>query len=76
MILLIPGKYYETIVSNWDGFRKWGNEARIPENTPVYFDSDLPDEDDDGSPIFAFSVSAGETHYWKGEPLKLPEFIK
>ena len=50
--------------------------ARIPEGTRIHVVPDLPSEDGDGAPILAFRVSAGELHYWRGEPIQLPDAIK
>jgi hypothetical protein len=55
---------------------KWRHEARIPDNTPVLFMIDLPEQDAEGNPIFAFKVSGGETHYWTGEPIRYSELPK
>ena len=45
-------------------------EARIPERTQIVFEPGLPEVDADENPIFAFKVSGGEIHYWRGEPIK------
>jgi hypothetical protein len=47
-------------------------EARIPRKTEIVFMADLPEEDSEGKPIFAFRVTGGEIHYWRGEPITLP----
>lgn len=75
MIILMHPKYQAQIDSfiATDRCREWMAEARIPDGTRVFFDLNLPEEDDEGNPIFAFSVSAGEIHYWRGEPLKIPK---
>jgi hypothetical protein len=51
-------------------------EARVPQNTRIFVVPDLPEEDDESHPILAFKVSAGETHYWRGDAIVLPEYAK
>ncbi len=56
--------------------RAIAGDARIATGTPIMFLPDLPVYDDEGKPIFAFKVSGGEIHYWRGEPIILPSGLK
>ena len=74
MIILMHPKYQQWAddMMGSDGQGAFMTEARIPNGTRILFDRNLPEEDDEGNPIFAFKVSGGETHYWSGEPIKMP----
>jgi hypothetical protein len=71
MVLLVDIKHYALFTDPQPGLLKWAADARIPIGTPIEFRNDLPEEDNEGRPIFAFSVSAGEVHYWRGEPIRI-----
>jgi hypothetical protein len=75
VIILMHPKYQAEIDSGiaTDRLRRFMSDARIPNGTPVFFDRNLPEEDDEGRPIFGFKVSGGECHYWRGEPLTIPK---
>jgi len=75
MILLVRPKYVD-LFSGLTRERAFWSEARIPEGTRIYFTPDLPEEDAEGHPVLAWKVSAGETHYWRGEPLILSDVLK
>jgi len=70
MILLMHPKFLDIVQCHDNIMQQFAADNHIPVKTPIVFVEDLPEQDDDGNPIFAFSVSAGEYHYWTGKPIK------
>lgn len=74
MIILVHPRRWEQLekVHYRDDF--W-REAGVPAVTQLVVDPNLPLEDDDGRPILCFKVAGEAIHYWRGEPIKLPEGV-
>jgi len=55
---------------------KWSLDMGIAAGTRLFVDPNLPLEDDDGNPIFAFFVDATGLSAWKGESFPIPEEVR
>jgi len=77
MIILVSDNNWAAI-ERPDVQQALAKELRLPAGAkvPIVHIPGLPEEDDDGKPIFAFRLSAGELHYWRGEPITLPKDLK
>lgn len=78
MILLMHDKHASWVMQNFEpdgALKQFFADNHIPPGTPLVFLPDLPEADAEGNPIFAFSLSAGEYHYWSGRPLLDPKLV-